>query len=297
MAGAQSLLIPPVTLKYILEHMSEEEAILQLDGSTTIPRLTSLESTTKEEEVEIAKTKAANSLDPLALLAQEVVVVPNVGSVAQTSAERLGETGKNMLLSSSGGNLNSLAASVNPAELASITTLLSRQLVEGLVALLVEVPLLPFTYDVHLEAISLFLVLLSSQMYGGSSSSVLLQHIMAVPSDLANSLVHCLLQHFVTQPPLPPQHFRTHSTGIISSITSGLWWLVTPSSSSASSDKEHPSPLAKQSLLLLLVLSHQQTQGDNFFRSALFSFSDDHGDKTPSSFSLSLEKLYLSLCQ
>ena len=32
----------------------------------------------------------------------------------------------------------------------------------------------PFTYDVHLEAISLFLVLLSSQMYGGSSSSVLL---------------------------------------------------------------------------------------------------------------------------
>jgi len=39
----------------------------------------------------------------------------------------------------------------------------------------------PFTYDVHLEAISLFLVLLSSQMYGGSSSSVLLQHIMAVP--------------------------------------------------------------------------------------------------------------------
>lgn len=137
-----ALLILRVALKYILEHVSEEEAILQLDGSTTIPRLTSLESTTKEEEAEIAKTKAANSLDPLALLAQEVVVVPNVGSVAQTSAERLGETGKNMLLSSSGGNLNSLAASVNPAELASITTLLSRQLVEGLVALLVEVPLL-----------------------------------------------------------------------------------------------------------------------------------------------------------
>lgn len=137
-----ALLILRVALKYILEHMSEEEAILQLDGSTTIPRLTSLESTTKEEEAEVAKTKAVNSLDPLALLAQEVVVVPNVSSVAQTSAERLGETGKNMLLSSSGGNLNSLAASVNPAELASITTLLSRQLVEGLVTLLVEVPLL-----------------------------------------------------------------------------------------------------------------------------------------------------------
>ena len=121
----------------MIQNLSEEEAVLQLDGSTTIPQLTSLERTEEEEG-----TKTRNTLDPLASLAQEVATIPNPDSVAPTSTERLEETGNNLLFSSSGGELNPLAVSVNPTELASITTLLSRQLVEGLVSLLVEVPLL-----------------------------------------------------------------------------------------------------------------------------------------------------------
>ena len=124
----------------MMQNMSEEEVVLQLDGSTTIPQLTSLERTEEEEEKTEAETR--NTLDPLATLAQEVAPITNPDSVAQTSTERLEETGNNLLFSSSGGELNPLAASVNPTELASITTLLSRQLVEGLVSLLVEVPLL-----------------------------------------------------------------------------------------------------------------------------------------------------------
>ena len=38
----------------------------------------------------------------------------------------------------------------------------------------------PFTYDVHLEGINLFLVLLCPQMYPHSSSGILLKHIMAI---------------------------------------------------------------------------------------------------------------------
>ena len=38
----------------------------------------------------------------------------------------------------------------------------------------------PFTYDVHMEAINLFLVMLCPQMYPHSSSGILLKHIMTI---------------------------------------------------------------------------------------------------------------------
>ena len=41
-------------------------------------------------------------------------------------------------------------------------------------------------------------------------------------SGMASLLVHSLIQHFILQHPLPPQDFRTQSSGIISSITCEL---------------------------------------------------------------------------
>ena len=87
---------------------------------------------------------------------------------------------------------------------------------------------------------------------------------------------------------LPPPPKCTH--------TAGLWSLVTLNRGMASADPTH-SPLAKDSLLLLLVLTHQQARGHNPYRTALGSFSDERGDKGTSSFSVSLEKIYLTMCR
>jgi hypothetical protein len=59
-------------------------------------------------------------------------------------------------------------------------------------------------------------------------------------------------------------------------------------------------PLAHLSLLLLLVVIHQNAKGYNPFRDALSSFKDEmeHGSKVePGSFNINLEKLYLALCR
>ena len=76
-------------------------------------------------------------------------------------------------------------------------------------------------------------------------------------------------------------------------IVAGLWSLVAPNRNPG----EVGSPLADHSLLLILVLIHQQTKAHNPFRTALYTFSDEHGGKAPASFSISLEKLYLTVCR
>lgn len=73
----------------------------------------------------------------------------------------------------------------------------------------------------------------------------------------------------------------------------GLWSLVVPNRNPG----EVHSPLADHALLLILVLIHQQTKAHNPYRTALYTFSDEHDGKGVPSFSISLEKLYLSLCQ
>jgi hypothetical protein len=151
----------------------------------------------------------------------------------------------------------------------------------------------PTTYSVHEEAMSLLLVFLSSQMYGFSSGSgILLQHILSIPTDQCNSLVHRLVLHFSSQPSPPPSHLHSPSS-LISSISSGIWSMM----SSTAAATQPPSPLADGAVLLLLVLTHQQMSGQNPYRRALLQFTDEHSSrKTRAPFSLNLQKLYLSLC-
>lgn len=56
------------------------------------------------------------------------------------------------------------------------------------------------------------------------------------------------------------------------------------------------SPLADHALILILVLIYQQTKTNNPYRTALYTFSDEHSCKV-TSFSISVEKLYFTLCQ
>ena len=84
---------------------------------------------------------------------------------------------------------------------------------------------------------------------------------------------------------------------LLLSLSAGLWSLVTLNRGGGTSPDSTHSPLAEDSLLLLLVLTHQQARGHNPYRTALSLFSDEHGGKERSGFSVSLEKVYLTLCR
>ncbi|CAI8033480.1 Dymeclin [Geodia barretti] len=292
-----ALLIVRVCLKQLLLQHSEEEVIVQLDGATTVPQIWSVKTSGKG----VQSVDSSQGEDPLISLV--AAAAPGSGTMpwnedrSPTTGER--STGEEDVAAAMKTHTQPLPpgstapASLNPAEVVAMDTLLSRQLVEGLISLLINVPVSPTTYSVHEEAMSLLLVFLSSQMYGFSSGSgILLQHILSVPTDQCNSLVHRLVLHFSSQPSPPPSHLHSPSS-VISSITTGIWSMM----SSTAAATQPPSPLADGAVLLLLVLTHQQMSGHNQYRRALLQFTDEHsGRKTRAPFSLNLQKLYLSLC-
>ena len=175
-----ALLIIRLSLKHIQEHHSETEAILQLDGSMTIPQITSLEDKTETQGDKLRSgdhvTKTSDnhvSSSDGHLTSISGHVTSSSGHVASsgshvtssgshvtvnstTSSETLTKL-SNPLLSSVAEHvagrsedvklakpsaINCSGGSINPAEVASMGALLSRQLVEGLIALLAEVPLM-----------------------------------------------------------------------------------------------------------------------------------------------------------
>jgi hypothetical protein len=155
-----ALLIIRLTLKYILENQSEAEAILQLDGSATIPQITSLEEKTR------AVSLGSDGKEPPGVPNQTrgVTIPLSNGSHGSSSATSpFSQVSGSTLMSLAGKTAGSSAdggqrggggetikrggggakgGSINPAEVAAMEVLLSRQLVEGLVCLLAEVPLL-----------------------------------------------------------------------------------------------------------------------------------------------------------
>ena len=78
-----------------------------------------------------------------------------------------------------------------------------------------------------------------------------------------------------------------------SSLSAGLLYLVLPNRASS----EDSSPLARLSLLLLLTLVHQHARGANPFRDALHRFCEERETKENTSFHVSFDKLYVSLCR
>ena len=152
-----ALLIIRLTLKYILENQSEAEAILQLDGSATIPQITSLEEKTRAvslgsdgKEPPGAPDQARGLTTPLSngshgsnsttspfTQVSGSTLMSLAGKTAGSSADG-GQRGGG----GGGGGGGVRGGSINPAEVAAMEVLLSRQLVEGLICLLAEVPLL-----------------------------------------------------------------------------------------------------------------------------------------------------------
>ena len=112
----------------MIQSLREEEVIIQLDGSTTVPQITSLE---KETTIDPG---GQNGLDPIAALTQPVSSIDSM--IQGQVVDGAGTSERDVLV------LREPTSSVNPAEIVAMETLLSRQLVEGVVSLLAEVPLL-----------------------------------------------------------------------------------------------------------------------------------------------------------
>ncbi|KAM6105469.1 dymeclin isoform 2-T2 [Pterocles gutturalis] len=159
-----------------------------------------------------------------------------------------------------------------------------------LIQLIVEIPLLDITYSISLEAVTTLIVFLSCQLFHKEilRESIIHKYLMrgrCLP--FTSRLVKTLLYNFIRQERSPPPgtHVFQQQTdgggllyGIASGVATGLWTVFTLGGvgSKPPPQLEQCSPLANQSLLLLLVLANLTDAPDtpNPYRQAIMSFKN-----------------------
>ncbi|NWR93168.1 DYM protein, partial [Furnarius figulus] len=187
-----------------------------------------------------------------------------------------------------------------------------------LIQLIVEIPLLDITYSISLEAVTTLIVFLSCQLFHKeilreSMIHRYLMHGRCLP--YTSRLVKTLLYNFIRQERSPPPgtHVFQQQTdgggllyGIASGVATGLWTVFTLGGvgSKASPQLEQCSPLANQSLLLLLVLANLTDAPDtpNPYRQAIMSFKNTQDNtafssSNPHAFQINFNSLYTALCE
>ncbi|KAM3937919.1 dymeclin isoform 2-T2 [Leptodactylus fuscus] len=187
-----------------------------------------------------------------------------------------------------------------------------------LIHLIVEVPLLDITYSILLEAVTALIVLLSYQLFRKEiiHESVIHNYLMQGRSlPYTSRLVKTLLYNFIRQEKSPPPGSHVFQQqadgggllyGLASGVASGLWTVLTLGGvgSKQSPVQEQSSPLANQSLLLLLVLANLTDSPDcpNPFRQAIMSFRNTQDSSvppspSPHSFQINFNSLYTAMCE
>ncbi|NXB10043.1 DYM protein, partial [Cnemophilus loriae] len=187
-----------------------------------------------------------------------------------------------------------------------------------LIQLIVEIPLLDITYSISLEAVTTLIVFLSCQLFHKEilRESIIHRYLMhgrCLP--YTSRLVKTLLYNFIRQERSPPPgtHVFQQQTdgggllyGIASGVATGLWTVFTLGGvgSKASAQLEQCSPLASQSLLLLLVLANLTDAPDtpNPYRQAIVSFKNTQDNtafssSNPHAFQINFNSLYTALCE
>ncbi|XP_075234716.1 dymeclin isoform X1 [Lycorma delicatula] len=149
---------------------------------------------------------------------------------------------------------------------------------ESVIDLIVHVPVKDATYSLHYEAINNLLVLLSVQLFTTQNASHLQIYRWVMESNQAEGLIRSLVLCYIEQMKPPP----SSGGSLLIGLASDLWNLLTLSSGTDNSDG---SPLANQSVLLLLVLINHCTAERNPYREALSSYSDN------------LSNLFITICQ
>ncbi|XP_057261665.1 dymeclin isoform X2 [Pezoporus wallicus] len=186
-----------------------------------------------------------------------------------------------------------------------------------LVQLIVEIPLLDITYSISLEAVTTLIVFLSCQLFRKEilRESIIHKYLMhgrCLP--YTSRLVKTLLYNFIRQERSPPPGthvFHQQSDGggllygIASGVATGLWTVFTLGGvgSKPTPQMEQCSPLANQSLLLLLVLANLTDAPDtpNPYRQAIMSFKNTQdstafSSSNPHAFQINFNSLYTALC-
>lgn len=187
-----------------------------------------------------------------------------------------------------------------------------------LIQLIVEIPLLDITYSISLEAVTTLIVFLSCQLFHKEilRESLIHKYLMrgrCLP--YTSRLVKTLLYNFIRQERSPPpgSHVFQQQTdgggllyGIASGVATGLWTVFTLGGvgSKATPQLDQCSPLANQSLLLLLVLANLTDAPDtpNPYRQAIMSFKNTQDSSAFSSshphvFQINFNSLYTALCE
>ncbi|XP_054254219.1 dymeclin isoform X1 [Indicator indicator] len=187
-----------------------------------------------------------------------------------------------------------------------------------LIQLIVEIPLLDITYSISLEAVTTLIVFLSCQLFHKEilRESIIHRYLMhgrCLP--YTSRLVKTLLYNFIRQERSPPPgaHVFQQQTdgggllyGIASGVATGLWTVFTLGGvgSKPSPQLEHCSPLASQSLLLLLVLANLTDAPDtpNPYRQAIMSFKNTQdstalSSSNPHAFQINFNSLYTALSE
>ncbi|KAM9508370.1 dymeclin isoform 2-T4 [Guaruba guarouba] len=186
-----------------------------------------------------------------------------------------------------------------------------------LIQLIVEIPLLDITYSISLEAVTTLIVFLSCQLFRKEilRNSIVHKYLMrgrCLP--YTSRLVKTLLYNFIRQERRPPSGthvFQQQSDGggllygIASGVATGLWTVFTLGGvgSKPTPQLEQCSPLANQSLLLLLVLANLTDAPDtpNPYRQAIMSFKNTQdstafSSSNPHTFQINFNSLYTALC-
>ncbi|CAE1315788.1 DYM [Acanthosepion pharaonis] len=196
---------------------------------------------------------------------------------------------------------------------------LTEELMNSLAELLVDVPVVSFTYALHLEALNTLLVLLSIQMYQPQAASNFFHYrcIMQGKCSIhACLLMKALLRNYINQEKCPAELFKAsnNSSGMLynitSSVASGIWNVVTLGMGGGAKKKEeecfNEALLSNQSILFILVLANHCTGErslNNPYRQALYSFTNSQDESSNSNptqaiatFKLDFSKLYDTLC-
>ncbi|XP_068107481.1 dymeclin isoform X2 [Hyperolius riggenbachi] len=195
---------------------------------------------------------------------------------------------------------------------------LFEELLFCLIHLIVEVPLLDITYSVLLEAVTVLVVFLSYQLFRKEiiHEGIIHKYLMqgrCLP--YTSRLVKTLLYNFIRQEKSPPPGSHVFQQpedgggllyGLASGVASGLWTVLTLGGvgSKPTPNQELSSPLASQSLLLLLVLVNltDAPSCPNPFRQAITSFRNTQDSSvplspSPHSFQINFNSLFTSLCE
>ncbi|XP_034257660.1 dymeclin isoform X2 [Pantherophis guttatus] len=195
---------------------------------------------------------------------------------------------------------------------------LMEELLCCLIQLIVEVPLLDITYSISLEAVTTLVVFLSCQLFHKEilRKGIIHKYLMHGRCvSYTSRLVKTLLYNFIRQERSPPPSshvFQPESEGggllygIASGVATGLWTVFTLGGvgSKRASQQEESSPLANQSLLLLLVLVNLTDAADtpNPYKQSVVSFKNTQdstalSSPTPHAFQINFNSLYTALCE